>query len=1207
MSSLIELGEEGVTVRIDVLGTRVAGSKGKPGKGKTAVGAGYYGTVASPEGWAPTPWKSKDPVVKLTAEDCMDEEDLRHVMRREMTRKHGFTTPLAKGQQPQQPRPQGLSALITPCNDYIGAKLLRKMGWREGEGLGPRQKRRRPKTRRNPVAPSSGSGSDSADAKWTAPKDIPLGGLVKEHKGKGGVGGIAFEDEATAAGGVARGKAAGRKRGSALPAANLSSGFGAGFGDEDEVDRVLYGVDDMSIYDEDVVDPLGAKARNKTQKAAKTRREAFMRSLLTYYDAPAVRESEKAFKSWAVPFIRSSIQPLGRHTHAPILTGAGTASGTTFEKFLDDYRVTVPPGWSGQHTPSTLPVPKAEKPAEARRPGAPPASQSAASPCIVDVSLLSRITQSQREALLAGEKVGAVSVVRRRPPPRQPGTSAAPYEGEGPLAPLQQKEQKAGTDEASRSARGLATEGGKTHPDRGSSALPGADTLLGEVLGELPQKGGGRGRAGGDDDGAREGDRREARGGRDGNRGDADAGALGTPLPPELLAAGVRPAGEAGRRSDAGVQVFAPLQGALGARFRSATRQEMTGTLQEDGSGGVMQDGSFGGLVTAEELLRREDEERKKRMPRQAPLPADGITCVRTGTGASAVEAAKAGAFGSRTRLARDWYPTAALCHKFQAPDPFPDVLVKGDSVSTFTARLSGEVHTSVPASFVQSFVTRDQNQPQRQAQQQQQQQQQHHEPDLPSAAGPLPAEVDSGARGVPPGKAGRIARKKQRRAEKRVLADDEALDVLVADFMSTLPDGTGDGESGGSPPGEGRPEQHPGPAPSDHPIHPSHHHPAPPSASLANSETARYKAHPVLPHQPFEDAAVRLPPRQHLIPVASSHESTDRTDNSAASKEGRVETQRTDPPVALSGGEGTLRTLRERLLKAYGIADAKSEGKSARGSEPSAAGGGGGGEPPAPAPMYPQDEARRFYREQNAGKQLQAPASGAGLPDREGTQQQLPPSQLAADPQEDGGGCANVPGGRAVLSINDSACSSSAEPARQPEVARSRAPCVADGGEHEEGGLSGVPGVRAPPEAMNRRPAPALAANGVKKRGKFHQAAEPSFTRGAPAADPEVEQHQPPSLASTPERAPSTATDDGLKPEHEQRAPEPASQDINTRDASHGADRPGADLFKAIFDDSEASEDDEKVEPVEPVKPQPEAVEGERLLFAPSATGMDE
>ncbi|XP_035784559.1 G patch domain-containing protein 1 homolog [Anopheles albimanus] len=124
--------------------------------------AGYWNTVGSEEGWKPSEFKSsrheKAQSKKQNPMDFMDEEDLgefgiapQRVQTRDdfahssvgagsagfcQKRRHDATIP--KGPIPGQPV---LRALLEPAKEKTALRMLKQMGWREGQGIGERQTR----------------------------------------------------------------------------------------------------------------------------------------------------------------------------------------------------------------------------------------------------------------------------------------------------------------------------------------------------------------------------------------------------------------------------------------------------------------------------------------------------------------------------------------------------------------------------------------------------------------------------------------------------------------------------------------------------------------------------------------------------------------------------------------------------------------------------------------------------------------------------------------------------------------------------------------------------------------------------------------------------------------------------------------------------------------------------------------------------------
>ncbi|KAI9246375.1 hypothetical protein BY458DRAFT_543001 [Sporodiniella umbellata] len=126
--------------------------------------AGYFNTVGSKEGWEPTNYvssrNSRNERKSAKPEDFMDEEDLEHLAgarklvateefdilggtEREMTAR--------RKRQEEEDQKRGselglignsLMDMLGPPKDAVGVRLLRKMGWRPGQGIGPRVAKR---------------------------------------------------------------------------------------------------------------------------------------------------------------------------------------------------------------------------------------------------------------------------------------------------------------------------------------------------------------------------------------------------------------------------------------------------------------------------------------------------------------------------------------------------------------------------------------------------------------------------------------------------------------------------------------------------------------------------------------------------------------------------------------------------------------------------------------------------------------------------------------------------------------------------------------------------------------------------------------------------------------------------------------------------------------------------------------------------------
>uniref|UniRef100_A0A8C1G4K6 G patch domain containing 1 n=1 Tax=Cyprinus carpio TaxID=7962 RepID=A0A8C1G4K6_CYPCA len=164
--------------------------------------AGYFNTVGSQEGWTPSTFVSsrqqKAERQNARPEDFMDEEDFSEhgIAPREIVTTEDFASE-RKDQLKDKARAVSslaalipgdtglLEELIAPARSSIGVELLRKMGWKDGQGVGPRLKRRQRKQNTDAVKvhggallPSGSEESEDEDDEFApenvtfAPKDV---------------------------------------------------------------------------------------------------------------------------------------------------------------------------------------------------------------------------------------------------------------------------------------------------------------------------------------------------------------------------------------------------------------------------------------------------------------------------------------------------------------------------------------------------------------------------------------------------------------------------------------------------------------------------------------------------------------------------------------------------------------------------------------------------------------------------------------------------------------------------------------------------------------------------------------------------------------------------------------------------------------------------------------------------------------------------
>ncbi|NWW92776.1 GPTC1 protein, partial [Rhynochetos jubatus] len=174
--------------------------------------AGYFNTVGTKEGWTPSAFvssrqKRADRTI-LGPEDFMDEEDLSEfgIAPKDITTTDDFASK-AKDRIKEKARQiagvvaaiPGTTAfddLIGPSKITIGVELLRKMGWKEGQGIGPRVKRKPRRQKPDPAVkiygcalpPGLSDGSEDEEDEYQpenvtfAPKDVmPVDLTPKEN------------------------------------------------------------------------------------------------------------------------------------------------------------------------------------------------------------------------------------------------------------------------------------------------------------------------------------------------------------------------------------------------------------------------------------------------------------------------------------------------------------------------------------------------------------------------------------------------------------------------------------------------------------------------------------------------------------------------------------------------------------------------------------------------------------------------------------------------------------------------------------------------------------------------------------------------------------------------------------------------------------------------------------------------------------------
>ncbi|KAG5915867.1 hypothetical protein E4U42_007890 [Claviceps africana] len=151
--------------------------------------AGYFNTVGSKEGWTPSTFvssraaKRQDGTAPATiqqrAEQYMDEEDLADAAEAQTLQVAGAFAGLGASATQDEMRAGGILGLFRPAGDTRGRQLLRKMGWKDGQGIGP-------KIWRNARLDSGKSATESdATAHMFAPDDSQVVQFTRKPDRKG--------------------------------------------------------------------------------------------------------------------------------------------------------------------------------------------------------------------------------------------------------------------------------------------------------------------------------------------------------------------------------------------------------------------------------------------------------------------------------------------------------------------------------------------------------------------------------------------------------------------------------------------------------------------------------------------------------------------------------------------------------------------------------------------------------------------------------------------------------------------------------------------------------------------------------------------------------------------------------------------------------------------------------------------------------------
>jgi len=149
--------------------------------------AGYYNTVGSKEGWTPSTFvssrsnrkKDEPKPAQQRPEDFMDDEDIADAAEAQRVETaQGFSG--IGSTQEDATRRGGLVDLFRTVGETKGIQLLKKMGWKEGQGVGP-------KVRRTARLDGVGKPSDGDTMHLFAPENTQMISFIRknDHKGLG--------------------------------------------------------------------------------------------------------------------------------------------------------------------------------------------------------------------------------------------------------------------------------------------------------------------------------------------------------------------------------------------------------------------------------------------------------------------------------------------------------------------------------------------------------------------------------------------------------------------------------------------------------------------------------------------------------------------------------------------------------------------------------------------------------------------------------------------------------------------------------------------------------------------------------------------------------------------------------------------------------------------------------------------------------------
>ncbi|KAM7283926.1 G patch domain-containing protein 1 [Ixodes scapularis] len=297
--------------------------------------AGFYNTVGTKEGWTPATFKSsksnKSDNVPLQPEDFMDEEDLGEfgIAPRKIQVKEDFVDFAEQKKRVREPPRMNvgpipgsppLKNLFKPVSQSIGVKLLNCMGWRQGQGIGPRLTRKDKKQKEQnsarvygcalpPSAESSDEEDERAELHLFAPSDID--NIIYAPKNNlHGIGYVALDKHSVLAAPIdldqpttTKGHLEKGKRKLAI------SGQAFGVGAFEEEDGDIYAREDMSQYDFTLGDELEDKPRKTTLSIHEGRGKSLHHITKTLEGFHLAKDPPTVRKHYPPPQIPADFEP----------------------------------------------------------------------------------------------------------------------------------------------------------------------------------------------------------------------------------------------------------------------------------------------------------------------------------------------------------------------------------------------------------------------------------------------------------------------------------------------------------------------------------------------------------------------------------------------------------------------------------------------------------------------------------------------------------------------------------------------------------------------------------------------------------------------------------------------------------------------------------------------------------------------------------